>query len=77
MPMNMLSGGSTPLESMPPVIRKLAMLLPTTHFHTFASDILFRGVGLEVVWDSFLSILVIGLALFLFSLSRFRKSVAG
>jgi len=76
MPMNLLSGGSTPLESMPPFIRRLAMLLPTTHFHTFSSDILFRGVGFEVVWRSFLAIFVIGLVLFMFSLSRFRKSVA-
>ena len=76
MPMNMLSGGSTPLESMPPFIRKLAMLLPTTHFNTFASGILYRGVGLEVVWKSFLAIFLIGLVLFLVSLSRFRKSVA-
>jgi len=76
MPMNMLSGGATPLESMPPFIRKLAMLLPTTHFNTFSSDILYRGVGIEVVWKSFLAIFIIGLVLFLFSLSRFRKSVA-
>jgi len=76
MPMNMLSGGSTPLESMPPLVRKFAALLPTTHFNTFSSDILYRGVGIEVVWDSFLAIFAIGLVLFLFSLARFRKSVA-
>ena len=76
MPMNMLSGGQTPLESMPPFVRKFAMLLPTTHFNTFASDILYRGVGIEVVWKPFLAIFLIGLVLFLFSLSRFRKSVA-
>jgi len=76
MPMNMLSGGSTPLENMPPFIRKCAMLLPTTHFNTFASEILYRGVGLEVVWKPFLAIFAIGLILFMYSLSRFRKSVA-
>jgi len=76
MPMNMLSGGSTPLESMPPFIRKCAAILPTTHFNTFSSDILYRGVGIEVVWKSFLAIFVIGLILFVFSLSRFRKSIA-
>ena len=76
MPMNMLSGGSTPLESMPPFVRKFASLLPTTHFNTFASDILYRGVGIEVVWKPFLAIFLIGLVLFLVSLSRFRKSVA-
>ena len=76
MPMNMLSGGSTPLESMPPFIRRLASLLPTTHFNTFSSDILYRGVGIEVVWKSFLAIFAIGLVLFLLSLWRFRKSVA-
>ena len=76
MPMNMLSGGQTPLESMPPFVRKFAMLLPTTHFNTFSSDILYRGVGLEVVWKPFLATFLIGLVLFLVSLSRFRKSVA-
>ena len=76
MPMNMLSGGSTPLESMPPFVRKLSMLLPTTHFNTFSSGILYRGVGLEVVWKPFLALFLIGLVLFLVSLVRFRKSVA-
>ena len=76
MPMNMLSGGSTPLESMPPFIRKFASLLPTTHFNTFSSEILYRGVGIEVVWKPFLAIFLIGLVLFLLSLFRFRKSVA-
>ena len=76
MPMNMLSGGSTPLESMPEFIRNLAMLLPTTHFNTFSSAILYRGVGIEVVWKPFLAVFAIGLVLFLVSLARFRKSVA-
>ena len=76
MPMSMLSGGSTPLESMPPLIRKFAMFLPTTHFNTLSRDIFFRGVGIEVVWKSFLALFLIGLVLFLLSLSRFRKSVA-
>ena len=76
MPMNMLSGGQTPLESMPPFVRKFAMLLPTTHFNTFSSEILYRGVGIEVVWKPFLAIALIGLVLFLISLARFRKSVA-
>ena len=76
MPMNMLSGGATPLESMPEFVRNLAMLLPTTHFNTFSSAILYRGVGIEVVWKPFLAIFAIGLMLFLAALSRFRKSVA-
>ena len=37
---------------------------------------LYRGVGIEVVWKPFLAIFLIGLVLFLISLSRFRKSVA-
>ena len=76
MPMNMLSGGATPVESMPEFVRKLAMFLPTTHFNTFSSAILYRGVGIEVVWKPFLAIFTIGLVLFVVSLSRFRKSVA-
>lgn len=76
LPMSMLSGSSTPLESMPPFIRKCALFLPTTHFNMLSRDIFFRGAGLEVVWKSFLALFLIGLVLFLLSLFRFRKSVS-
>jgi ABC-2 type transport system permease protein len=76
MPMNMLSGGNTPLESMPRLLRTVMEASPSTHFVSFAQAILYRGAGFDVVWPEFLAVGAIG-ALFLgLALLRFR-SVAG
>lgn len=76
LPMQMLSGGSTPRESMPQWVQDVMQIAPTTHFVEFSQAILYRGAGLEVVWKPFLFLLIIGGVLFTVSLMRFRKSVA-
>ena len=75
-PMQMLSGGSTPQESMPVPVQRIMQLSPTTHFVTFSQAILFRGAGMRVVWIPFLKLIIIGAVLFLISLRRFRKVAA-
>ena len=75
LPMNMLSGGSTPLESMPRVLQIIMQASPTTQFVSFSQAILFRGAGIAVVWKEFLALFVIGGILFGYSLIHFRKSV--
>jgi ABC-2 type transport system permease protein len=75
LPMNMLSGSNTPLESMPPWLAKAMQVSPSTHFVSFAQSILYRGAGLDVVWPQFLAVAVIG-ALFLgMAILRFRAVV--
>jgi len=76
MPLEMLSGSSTPQESMPVWVQKVMQFAPTTHFVDITQGILFRGAGLEAMWKPFLKLILIGGALFAMSLSRFRKSVA-
>ncbi len=76
MPLQMLSGGTTPRESMPELVQNIMLAAPTTHFVELGSAILFRGAGLEVVWPQFLALLVIGGVLFALSLARFRKAIA-
>jgi ABC-2 type transport system permease protein len=72
MPLNVLSGSNTPLESMPPLLGDIMMLSPSTHFVLFAQSILFRGAGFGLVWQQFLFIAFVG-GLFLFvALLRFR-----
>jgi len=73
MPMNMLSGGATPRESMPELVQHIMLLAPTTHFVELGQSILFRGAGLGMVWKPFLALLVIGSVLFVLSLRRFRR----
>ena len=75
MPMDMLSGGLTPQESMPEVVRTIMQISPTTHFVAFSQAILYRGAGISVVWKQMLALFIIGGILFSFSLLRFRKSV--
>jgi ABC-2 type transport system permease protein len=75
LPLQLLSGGMTPRESMPDIVQTLMLPAPTTHFVKFAQAILYRGAGLDVVWREFLAITVIGAVFFLVALARFRKSV--
>lgn len=75
MPMQMLSGGSTPRDSMPEVLQYIMLLVPTSHFIDLSQAILFRAAGLEVVWVQFVALIIIGFVFNYFSLRRFRKSI--
>ncbi|MFP3801606.1 ABC transporter permease [Paraburkholderia sp. SIMBA_027] len=76
LPLQMLSGGSTPRESMPEFVQHIMLAAPTTHFVELGQAILFRGAGISVVWQPFLWLAVIGSVLFAFSLARFRKTLS-
>jgi len=76
LPLQMLSGGSTPRESMPEVVRFIMQAAPTTHFVSFAQAILYRGAGLNIVWPQFAAIAVIGTVFFMAALRRFRSTVS-
>ena len=76
LPLQMLSGGSTPRESMPVFVQNVMLTMPTTHFVSAGQAILYRGAGIDVVWPQFLAILVIGIVLFAASLARFRKTIS-
>ncbi|KFA59134.1 hypothetical protein A9G34_06080 [Gilliamella sp. Choc4-2] len=75
LPLQMLSGGSTPKESMPEIVQNIMLIAPTTHFVELGQAILYRGAGIEVVWTSFAWLLAIGTVFFLIALKRFRSSI--
>ena len=75
-PLNMLSGTNTPLESMPPLLRTIMQASPSTHFVSFAQAILYRGAGLDVVWPHFLLVGAIGAVFLGLALLRFRSVAA-
>ena len=75
LPLEVLSGGMTPRESMPGVVQFLMEGAPTTHFVALSQAILYRGAGFSVVWPQFAALAVIGTVLFLLSLARFRKTL--
>lgn len=75
MPLEILSGGLTPRESMPKFIQDIMLLAPTTHFTTAGEAILFRGAGIGVVWPQIAAITVIGAMFFIIAMLRFRKTL--
>jgi ABC-2 type transport system permease protein len=74
--MQMLSGGTTPRESMPLLAQNVMQVAPTTHFVAAAQAILYRGAGFDVVWPQFLALVVIGAVFFVGALTLFRKSIS-
>ena len=73
LPLNMLSGSNTPLESMPAWLATIMQASPSTHFVSLAQAILYRGAGLAVVWPQFVIVALIGGLFFGLALLRFRK----
>ncbi|RKP54545.1 ABC transporter permease [Pararobbsia silviterrae] len=75
LPLQMLSGGNTPRESMPQIVQDIMLAAPTTHFIELGQAILFRGAGFALVWRSFAALAVVGAVMFALSLLRFRKAL--
>ncbi|MGJ4902182.1 ABC transporter permease [Bradyrhizobium sp. HKCCYLRH2060] len=75
-PMNLLSGGMTPVESQPVWLATIMKASPSTHFVSFAQSILYRGAGLDVVWPQFVAVAAIGAVVLALTLRRFRAAIA-
>jgi len=76
MVLQLLSGGSTPVESQPGWLQAITYFLPSRHFISFSQVIIYRGGGLDAVWRNFAMVAGIGLAFFAYSVTLFRKSIA-
>jgi ABC-2 type transport system permease protein len=74
--LQLLSGGSVPLESQPHWLQHLTFLLPSRHFVSVSQAIIYRGAGVDIVWPEFALITGLGLVCFLVSLGLFRRSIA-
>ena len=76
LPLQLLSGNTTPRESMPEVLQFVMLAAPTTHFVAASQAILFRAAGIDVVWPQLLSLAAIGTVLFMVAWSRFRRTLS-
>ncbi|MGD9817693.1 MAG: ABC transporter permease [Desulfomonilaceae bacterium] len=76
LPLQMLSGGMTPRESMPEWVQFVMLGAPTTHFVILAQGVLYRGAGFNLVWPQFVYLGIIGMAFFSIALVRFRKAIS-
>jgi ABC-2 type transport system permease protein len=74
----LLSGSSTPMESMPIWLQYVMRTIsPTPHFVSFAQAVLFRGADITLVWRPLVAMLIIGSVYFFFAMSRFRRVIFG
>ncbi|MGO4910397.1 ABC transporter permease [Pseudorhodobacter sp. W20_MBD10_FR17] len=74
--MNLLSGSTTPMESIPVWLQDVMQVAPSTHFVSFAQAILYRGAGFDTVWPDMLVMAGLSAAFFIAALLRFRKTMA-
>jgi ABC-2 type transport system permease protein len=70
---NLLSGSTTPMETMPIWLQRVMLLSPSTHFVAYSQAILYRGAGFSIVWPPFLAMGAIGAVFFTIALARFRS----
>lgn len=74
--LNLLSGSTTPIDSMPEVLQVAVQGLPSTHFVSFSQAVLYRGANIDLVWKELAAIAGIGAIFFAFALMRFRATVS-
>lgn len=70
--MYLLSGASTPIESMPVLMRHITQFSPTTQFVKLTQAVIYRGADFSIVWPQLLAELVFGVIFLLLALTRFR-----
>ncbi|MDV7143147.1 ABC transporter permease [Tropicimonas sp. TH_r6] len=75
-PMLMLSGGLTPIESQPDLVQPFTWLLPSRHFMAFAQAVVFRGAGVDIVWPELVIMAGLGATYLSGSLLLFRRSLS-
>jgi len=73
-PISMLNGGTTPIESMPRFLQIIMQFAPTTHYMEFCSRVLIRNAGIGDVWQQLLAMAAIGTVLFICAMMRFRAT---
>jgi ABC-2 type transport system permease protein len=74
--MMLLSGSTTPLESMPVWLKYLMLVIsPTPHFVIFSQEVLYRGADASIVWMEIVATAVIGSVFFAVALYHFRRVI--
>jgi ABC-2 type transport system permease protein len=73
--LDLMSGATTPMESMPLGWQYAMQFTPTPHYVALAQAVLYRGAGLDVVWPQLAALVGFTAIFFVISLVRFRKAI--
>lgn len=72
-PMMLLSGITTPYESMPKWVQTVMAISPLRYYIDITYGVLLKGAGLDVLWKSVGTMALLGGGLFGFGMWRFRR----
>jgi len=75
-PAMLLSGFIYPIANMPEPVRWVTLVNPLRHVLVIIRGIFLKGVGADILWPQMLALLVIGVAVLAFAVTRFRKTLA-
>ena len=74
--LDLMSGATTPMESMPLFWQDVMQFTPTPHYVAFAQAVLYRGAGLDIVWPPLAALVGFTVVFLGVSLIRFRTALA-
>jgi len=72
----LLSGSTTPIETMPKWLQIVMQFTSNTQFVSFSQAVLYRGAGFDLVWRQLLAMLVIGVVTLAVCRIRFAKTIS-
>ncbi|RCJ35333.1 ABC transporter permease [Nostoc minutum NIES-26] len=75
-PLGLLSGAITPIESMPSLFQYLSLLNPLRHYITIVRNLLIKGVGIDVVWPNAIALFFFSTVLLVISTRKFRTQLS-
>jgi ABC-2 type transport system permease protein len=76
MPTFLLSGFAYPIANMPQAIQWFTLINPMRYYLVIIRGIFLKGVGMDILWVNFLTLLVFGILVITMSTLRFRRKIA-
>ncbi|WP_375493294.1 ABC transporter permease [uncultured Nostoc sp.] len=74
-PLGLVSGAITPIESMPLFFQYLSLVNPLRHYIVIVRGFLIKGVGIDVLWPNALALCFFSTLLLLLSTTKFRSQL--
>lgn len=72
-PVSLLSGFMFPIINMPKVVQYLTLFNPLRYFLVIIRSVFLKGVGIRILWEEILILLIMGIAVLIFSTVQFKK----
>lgn len=73
MPTVLLSGFAYPIANMPQLIQWFTFINPLRYFLVIIRGIFLKGIGIDILWEQMAVLLIMGIAVIIFSSLRFRR----